>query len=221
MTTQLSNSAEPTLSSRIAAFLANPVVDKTIAVIACLPFLYVLYQKLQAGTLDVVRTNMAIHNLIIVATMLARRAPVRVTMNPLFWLLAFLATYWMFFTASVLTWGSTIVPYWVAFGLSYLGLAISIYARVSLGRNIGFVPAQRQLVTTGAYGLVRHPIYTGMFFNYLAIALLMFSPGNIVIIGLGVLLLVIKSFIEEGFLAADPEYAAYMKRVRWRWLPWI
>ena len=76
MTTQLSNSAEPTLSSRIAAFLANPVVDKTIAVIACLPFLYVLYQKLQAGTLDVVRTNMAIHNLIIVATMLARRAPV-------------------------------------------------------------------------------------------------------------------------------------------------
>lgn len=221
MTTQLSNSAEPTLSSRIAAFLANPVVDKTIAVIACLPFLYVLYQKLQAGTLDVVRTNMAIHNLIIVATMLARRAPVRVTMNPLFWLLAFLATYWMFFTASVLRGGTTIVPYWVAFGLSYLGLAISIYARVSLGRNIGFVPAQRQLVTTGAYGLVRHPIYTGMFFNYLAIALLMFSPGNIVIIGLGVLLLVIKSFIEEGFLAADPEYAAYMKRVRWRWLPWI
>lgn len=221
MTTQLSNSAEPSLSSRIAAFLANPVVDKTIAVIACLPFLYVLYQKLQAGTLDVVRTNMAIHNLIIVATMLARRAPVRVTMNPLFWLLAFLATYWMFFTASVLTQGSTIVPYWVAFGLSYLGLAISIYARISLGRNIGFVPAQRQLVTTGAYGLVRHPIYTGMFFNYSALALLMFSPGNLVIIGLGMLLLVIKSFIEEGFLAADPEYAEYMKRVRWRWLPWI
>lgn len=221
MNTQISNGAEPSLSSRIAAFLANPVVDKTIAIIACLPFIYLLYLRLLSGTLDVVRTNLAIQNLIIVVTMLARRRPVRVTTNPWFWLLAFVATYWMMLTAVVITPGTIIVPVWFSFGLSYLGLVITVYARVSLGRNIGFVPAQRQLVTTGAYGLVRHPIYTGMFLNYLAMALLAYSPVNAVIIGMGVLWLVIKSLIEERFLSAVPEYVAYMHRVRRRWLPWL
>lgn len=221
MDTQFSSEAGPSLSSRITFFLANPVVDKTIAVIACLPFIYLLYLRMRSGTLDVVRTNLAIQNLIIVVTMLARRRPVRVTTNPWFWLLAFVATYWMMLTAVVITPGTMIVPVWFSFGLSYLGLVISVCARVSLGRNIGFVPAQRQLVTTGAYGLVRHPIYTGMFVNYLAMALLAFSPVNAVIIGMGVLWLVIKSLIEERFLSADQDYVAYMRHVRRRWLPWL
>jgi len=33
--------------------------------------------------------------------------------------------------------------------------------------------------------------------------------------------LVIKSFVEEGFLRADPQYTAYLQRVRWRWVPGI
>lgn len=219
--TQLSKCDEPSLSSRIFAFLANPVVDKTIAVLACLPFLLALYMRLRAGTLDIVRINLSIQNLILVVTMLIRRTPVRVTTNPWLWLLAFVATYWLFLTATVTAPGTVIAPRWFSVGLSWLGLAITVYARVSLGRNIGLVPAQRQLVTTGAYGLVRHPIYTAMFVTYLSVALLSYSPGNVVIIGLGVLWFVIKSFIEERYLAADPEYAEYMRRVKWRWLPGI
>lgn len=221
MTTQLSNGAEPSLGSRVISFLANPVVDKTIAVIASLPFLYLLYLRLHEGTLNLARINLAIQYLLLVGTMLARRTPVRVTTNPLFWLLAFVATYWPLLTASVITPGVAIIPPWFGAVLSFLGLVIIVYARLSLGRNIGFVPAQRRLVTTGAYGLVRHPIYTGVFVNYLALALWVYSPGNVVICGLGALWFVVKSFIEERFLAVDPEYAAYMQRVRWRWLPWI
>ncbi|HBV96484.1 MAG: hypothetical protein JL50_13820 [Peptococcaceae bacterium BICA1-7] len=221
MDTPLTKAAGPSLNSRISAFLANPLVDKTFAVLACLPFLYIIYLRLRAGTLDIVRINICIQNLIVIVTMLARRTPVRVTINPWFWLLAFIATYWLFLTATVTAPGTAIAPRWFSVGLSWFGLAITVYARLSLGRNIGLVPAQRQLVTTGAYGLVRHPIYTSMFITYLSIALLSYSPGNIVIIGLGVIWFVIKSFIEEGYLAADPEYAEYMRRVRWRWLPGI
>jgi hypothetical protein len=37
-------------------------------------------------------------------------------------------------------------------------LLFSVLARLSLRRNRGFVPAQREIVTAGAYRFVRHPI---------------------------------------------------------------
>lgn len=49
--------------------------------------------------------------------------------------------------------------------LTALGMLFSIWARVSLGRNwSGRVVLKygQELVSTGPYGLVRHPIYTGL-----------------------------------------------------------
>ena len=105
--------------------------------------------------------------------------------------------------------------------LSWVGLVIAVYARLSLGRNIGFVPAQRQIVTTGAYGLVRHPIYTGAFVNYIALLLARYAPATLILVALGIFWFLIKSVVEERFLRADPEYAAYMARVRQRWIPGV
>ncbi len=45
------------------------------------------------------------------------------------------------------------------------GLALAIWARVHLGRNWGTPMSEKadpELVTTGPYGSVRHPIYTGI-----------------------------------------------------------
>jgi len=42
-----------------------------------------------------------------------------------------------------------------------------------------------------------------------------------VLFSIGIVLFMIKSVVEENFLRADPEYAAYMQRVRWRWIPGI
>jgi protein-S-isoprenylcysteine O-methyltransferase Ste14 len=49
--------------------------------------------------------------------------------------------------------------------LCALGIAFAIYARVHLGRNWGMPMARKEspeLVTSGPYAFVRHPIYTGM-----------------------------------------------------------
>jgi protein-S-isoprenylcysteine O-methyltransferase Ste14 len=49
--------------------------------------------------------------------------------------------------------------------LCIVGLAFAIWARVALGRNWGMPMTQHEhpeLVTSGPYRLVRHPIYTGM-----------------------------------------------------------
>src|SRR5262249_30283967 len=60
-----------------------------------------------------------------------------------------------------------------------VSLMVLVYALVSLGRNIGFIPAQRKVVTKGAYGLVRHPIYTGTFVSLFAFVLRSYSVLNL------------------------------------------
>jgi protein-S-isoprenylcysteine O-methyltransferase Ste14 len=150
-----------TINSWITSFLSNQVVDKILAFIAMLPFLFYVYRILIWGTVDIVRICIIIQHLLLVITMLFRRSPMRVTTQPLYWLLTFVATYWLWLTVTFTTSGTAIIPHWLSVALALVGLSITVYARVSLGRNIGLVPAQRLLVTTGAYRLVRHPIYTG------------------------------------------------------------
>ena len=201
--------------------LLIPAVDKTIAVVACLPLVWLVYLRFQAFGFDLPRVALATNILVLVGTMLVRRIPVRVTPNPLFWLLAFVATYWPLLTIGIMSRGRPIAPNWITDGIALLGLATYLWARLSLGRNIGFVPAQRAIVTHGAYRYMRHPIYTGVFVSSFAVALRSYSPSNAFLLALGILWLVIKSFVEEYFLRADPEYAAYLRRVRWRWLPGV
>lgn len=145
----------------------------------------------------------------------------RVTTNPWYWAVTFVATYWLWLTAAYTPPGNSVVPPWCSGTLALLGLLTTFYARISLGRNIGLVPAQRRLVTGGAYRLVRHPIYTGVFFNYLASLFAAYSNIKVIIVGLGIFWFVLKSIIEERFLAEDTEYVKYMEQVRWRWLPWV
>ena len=57
-------------------------------------------------------------------------------------------------------------PWLLGIGLAIfvLGLALAVWARVYLGRNWGMPMSQRadpELVTTGPYGRIRHPIYSG------------------------------------------------------------
>ena len=141
--------------------------------------------------------------------------------NPLFWLLALVATYWPLLTIGIMSHGRPIAPNWLTDGIAVLSLGILLWARLSLGRNIGFVPAQRTIVTHGAYRYMRHPIYTGIFVGLVAVSLRSYTASNAVLLALGILWFVIKSFVEENFLRRDPEYAAYLERVRWRWLPGV
>ena len=45
--------------------------------------------------------------------------------------------------------------------VSAVGLLIVVAGKVSLGRSFGLTPANRGIVSTGVYRLVRHPIYLG------------------------------------------------------------
>ena len=67
-------------------------------------------------------------------------------------------------------------PWLLGFGLAIfvLGLALAVWARVYLGRNWGMPMSQRahhELVTTGPYGRVRHPIYSGVILGMVGTAI--------------------------------------------------
>jgi len=215
-------STAPNLSFSLMRMLSLPWLDRTIAAIACVPLVYLAYYRYEHWHHGFPLIASALNVLIMVVTMVIRRPPTRVTPNPWYWLLAFVATYWDLLVLGFLQQGHPLVSNWVTDVIAVAGLLIVIWARLSLGRNIGFVPAQRELVHTGAYAYMRHPVYTGGLLTTLAFLLRAYSPQNAILMGLRILWFIpIKSLVEEDFLRADPDYAAYMRRVRARWIPFV
>ncbi len=201
----------------ISRWLVNPWVDKTLAIVAVLPFVYpiVMHFRHQMKIGEIVYLVQA---LVLIGTMVFRRKPVRISTNPYYWVVAFLASYWGLFILSVEQPGRRLVTSsWILLGLYSFGVFMDIWGRLSLGRNIGMLPAQRQIVDRGAYRWVRHPIYTSVFLVIIAGTLASYSAENLLLYLLAAFWFVARSLAEEEFLGRDPGYAAYMQRVRWRW----
>src|SRR5579872_497239 len=205
----------------ILRVLTKPWVDRVLAAVAIAPFVYSVAVNYHNVHMDIPSVLWLADMLIIISTVLFRKAPVRVTPNPWYWALAFVATYWGFLTWGIQIEGRPVAPAPILNTIAILGTAIELWGRFSLGRNIGFIPAQRDIVVRGAYRLVRHPIYTGLFVGLLADCLANWSPRNLLIDGFCVFWFLIKSLVEESFLKNDPAYAAYLRRVRWHWFPGV
>ena len=206
---------------RFMDLLAIPWVDKTIAIVASLPFAVELYRRWVVGHVSFPRAVLGLQLLVIILLMVLRTAPVRVTPNPWFWLLAFVTTYATLGFTAYAGQGVSLISPTLGNGLAVVSMIILLYALLSLGRNIGFIPAQRKVVTKGAYGFVRHPIYTGTFVSLLAFALRSYSALNLTVAVVLIALLMLRGVVEERFLREDPGYAAYLEEVRWRWFPGI
>ena len=99
------------------------------------------------------------------------------------------------------------------------GISFTWWARIHLGRfwsNAITRKEGHQVIDTGPYGLVRHPIYTGLIFGMLVTGV---AVGTVtamlgaVLISLGMSL---KARMEEGFLTAElgaDAYGSYCRRV--------
>jgi protein-S-isoprenylcysteine O-methyltransferase Ste14 len=108
---------------------------------------------------------------------------------------------------------------WTLFALTVAGFAFCWWARLHLGRLwSGFVTLKEghHIVDTGPYGLVRHPIYTGVIFAALMTALLRATPLAFAGFALVVLGLSMIAKTEERFLSEQlgaEAYDSYRKRV--------
>jgi protein-S-isoprenylcysteine O-methyltransferase Ste14 len=104
-----------------------------------------------------------------------------------------------------------------------LGLCLAIWARRHLGRNWSgeiSVKVDHQLIRSGPYRLLRHPIYTGILTMYLGPTLV--TGEWLAVVGLVMALFAYwrKIRLEEATLggAFGPEYDAY-RRTTWALVP--
>ncbi len=221
MATTPQPSANDQFNQRWLTFVRAPWIDRAIALVAVIPFAWLTYIRMRTLGFDVPRLALALQGLILIGTMVTRKLPVRISTNLWVWLLTFVETYWIVLIFALLAPGLPLVPYWLSATLATLGASLMIWARLSLGRSIGLVPALRSLVTRGAYSYVRHPIYTGGALVFIASVLHAYSPLNLAMVTFGIFWFVLKSLAEESFLKSDPSYTDYMLRVPWRWIPGI
>jgi len=110
-------------------------------------------------------------------------------------------------------WDGAAVP------LTILGMSMILYAKLTLGRRFGLVPANRGISEGGPYRLVRHPIYFGYFLLHVGFILLSPTTWNFIVFGAFYGLLIPRIFAEERVLSEDGHYLDYMKKVKFRLIP--
>ena len=105
--------------------------------------------------------------------------------------------------------------------LSATGLSVVIAGKLSLGRSFGLMPANRGVVSTGLYRLVRHPIYMGYLVTHAGFAAANPTIWNLAMLVGADLALMWRAVCEEHTLQQDPSYRAYQQTVRWRVVPGV
>lgn len=148
-------------------------------------------QRLEPATSRVLRT---ISFLIAIALLAAPRIP-------LHWLYRKL-------------WPSGLWPFWIGAAVTVAGLLFAVWARVHLGSNWSrsvTIKQDHELITTGPYALVRHPIYTGILTGFVGTAIALAQVRGAIAFVLVFLALWAKFRMEENWMRSQfgETYATY------------
>lgn len=155
----------------------------------------------------------------IVLFLLVRRPAQAISTRLSDWALAFAATTTPLLVTGGL--GEGHLPTRIVTLLWLLGFVVQVGAKLWLGRNFGLVAARRELVVSGPYRYVRHPMYFGYLLTHLAVLGMNPTWSNLAFYAAGWLCQVPRLLAEERVLGDDAAYAAYMREVRWRLIPGI
>jgi protein-S-isoprenylcysteine O-methyltransferase Ste14 len=114
------------------------------------------------------------------------------------------------------------IPYdlriqYVGIALTWLGVAFAIWARYSIGANWSgrvTLKVDHQLIQSGPYAFVRHPIYTGLLVANAGTALFIGEWRCIAALVIFVAEISRKALKEEGFMLSEfgDRYAEYRRR---------
>jgi protein-S-isoprenylcysteine O-methyltransferase Ste14 len=150
---------------------------------------------------------------------LVTRVPSKRDWRPLAFICAMGGTY--YFLAVRLTPGTHLIPETVGASLQVLGICWQLFAKGSLRRSFGILPANRGVVSCGAYRFVRHPMYLGYFITDIGFLLTNIGLQNLLVYAFQFALQVVRIVREERLLSADASYRTYKGRVRFRIIPGV
>ncbi len=97
----------------------------------------------------------------------------------------------------------TLAEYWLGVATLSIGLSFSIWARRHLGTNWSgtvTVKVDHELIRTGPYRLVRHPIYTGILVGFLGTAISLSEWRGLAAVALVIIAFSLKIRLEEQWM---------------------
>jgi protein-S-isoprenylcysteine O-methyltransferase Ste14 len=113
---------------------------------------------------------------------------------------------------------------WCGYGIFILGTVIALIAAVNLGKNLTPLPRPKEnaeLIQSGLYRLVRHPIYSGVIVLSIGWGVIQQSALVWLYVIVIAIFFDIKSRKEERWLVERfSTYADYQGRVR-KLIPWV
>ncbi len=101
------------------------------------------------------------------------------------------------------------------------GIVLVIISMIYLRSSFSVLPSVRELVTSGPYQFIRHPIYLGEALYVTGMMLLAFNLLSVLFISAFFALLFARVRIEERKLMMEPAYLGYAQSVRFRFIPLI
>ena len=123
--------------------------------------------------------------------------------------------------------GWYILPDWAVYIATAIFLvAYAMYAEVMrenvwLSRTVE-VQENQQVVSTGLYGIVRHPMYAATLLLFLSMPLVLASPWSFVIMLIYIPIIALRIRNEEQVLERELKgYTEYKQRVRYKVIPFI
>jgi len=113
---------------------------------------------------------------------------------------------------------------WLGLAMMFVGAGLSLSGVLRLGHNLTALPYPKddsQLVETGVYGVVRHPIYSGLIIGAFGWGLWLNAWLTLVFAFALFVLFDLKLRREEHWLCERyPGYDEYQKRVK-KLIPWV
>src|ERR1700722_15221066 len=103
-------------------------------------------------------------------------------------------------------WPGGLLPFWLGAAVTVAGLLFAVWAREHLGRNWSrsvTIKQGHELITTGPYAVVRHPIYTGILTGFLGMAIAISQVRGFIVFVLIFLVFWIKLRMEEQWMRSQ------------------
>lgn len=103
-----------------------------------------------------------------------------------------------------------------------LGVTSLVVVQNGFAASTVRVETGQTLVTTGLYGLVRHPMYTGNFITIVGFPLALGSYWGLACVVPSLLVLIVRIVDEEKLLVEELDgYRAYTRAARYRLMPYV
>jgi protein-S-isoprenylcysteine O-methyltransferase Ste14 len=105
--------------------------------------------------------------------------------------------------------------------VTIFGIAFALYSISTLGGSFSIIPQARELVQTGPYKIVRHPVYLGELIAIFGFVMARFSPPAAAVYCLFAAAQIYRALQEEKVLAGTfPRYEAHFLKTA-RFIPGI